>query len=240
MKGFIVMDNFTHISLDDEGFFAHRQDEFGNDQRIAISEIRGAVAPPTTTEPGYYLVLGQGVHNNQNGKKPLFFLAEGEAALQEELCTKLSANIERFCCQGLYIDKKYEGFFYFLHRKLKRIETLRLIPADFTNDLEHGISFIKQWLFDKALLIPRSNDIILRRELEKMTGDATSHVLCPLINLIVGFDLQKKIFPPEEFIKQHKLKQGRALTGVSRAAWEELQMLRERLEQEDEYWNNVL
>jgi len=233
------MDKFTHISMGDDRFFAHKQDEFGNYQQTAVSEIRGAAAPPTTTEPGYYLMLGQAAQNNQNGKKPLLFLAEGEAGLQKELYAKLSSDIERFFCQGLYVDKRHENFIISLWRNLKKLETLRLIPTEFTDDPEFGIALIKQRLFDKTLVIPKSNDIILRRELEKMTHDGTSHVLCPLINLIVGFDRHKNIFSPNEFIEKHKTKQRCALTGVSRAAWEELQMLRERLEQEDEYWNKV-
>lgn len=116
---------------------------------------------------------------------------------------------------------------------------LRLVPTGFADDLEYGISLIKQRLFDKALVIPKSNDMILRRELEKLTGDGTSHVLSPLINLIVGFDRHQNIFSRDELIEKHKTKKRRELTGVSRAAWEDLQNIKDRLQREAEYQRDL-
>ena len=194
---------------------------------IRCAEIRGAVAPPTVCAPGYYLIVGRLFEKNKSGRCPLVFLAEGESGLQSELLDKLASDLCRLKCQVLYADQRQELFFLSLHRRILEINKTVLHQSVFLEHDDPGIALIRDWLSDRSLEVPKTPPTILRRELEKMTDDSTSYVIAPLKLLLVGFEIQNELFLPPWGPEDRKKELRTGLTGASRAAWEELDRIRQ-------------
>jgi hypothetical protein len=235
------MEKTTSVLIGDEGFIVHICESDGNDKNFVCSEIRGAVTPPAISDPGYYAIFAQKAQRNESGKKPLLLLAEGSSNLQEKLFDKLIADISGSKCQGVYLNQQYINFNISLSRRLKKQhEGVKLIPVpvQFEEDNDYGLPLIKQWLADKALYIPK--DTILRRELRKITIDSISFVIDPLKWLITGFEICERHFSTELFEQKKKSENRKGLTGISAAAWDELDRYRAKVEEHTSELNLTL
>jgi hypothetical protein len=221
------------VLIGSDGFIAHSCDSDRDDKTFVCSEIRGAVTPPTISDPGYYIIFGQKNERNESGKKPLLLLAEGSSNLQEELFDKLIADISDSKCQGVYLNQQHINFNISLSRRLKKQhEGVKLIPVpvQFEEDNDYGLPLIKQWIVDKALYIPK--DTILAKELGKMTSGSISFVIDPLKWLIGGFEICERHFSPEAFEEKKKSENRKSLTGISAAAWDEIDRYRAKVEEQ--------
>lgn len=225
------MELIKKVSLTAEGFQITKD----KGEIIHCAEIRGAVAPPTTCAPGYYLIVGRLFEKNQSGRCPLVFLAEGESGLQGELLGKLISDLCRLKCQVLYADQRQELFFLSLHRRILGIKDTLLHQSVFIEQDDPGIALIRDWLADRSLEVHKTPPTILRRELEKMTDDSTSYVIAPLKLLLVGFETQGELFLPPWGPEDRRKELRTGLTGASRAAWEELDRIRRQYEDDDDW-----
>ena len=229
------MEKSARVSISEEEFIVHICNSDGDYKTFVCSEIRGALAPPTTLNPGYYAIFAQKIERNESGKKPLLFLAEGKSDLQTELFDKLIADIMYFKCQGVYLNQKYANFNCSLARRLKPHQGIKLlpIPPQIEENDDHGLPLIRQWLADKSLEILK--DTILGRELGKMTSDSISFVIDPLKWLVAGFEICERHFSIELFEEKKKSESRKGLTGVSKAAWLDLDRYRKIIKEQQEY-----
>jgi hypothetical protein len=225
----------SHVSISTEGFHVHYQSDDEKDEIVRCSEIRGAVAPPTVSAPGYYLIVGKLFEKNKSGRNALLFLDEGESGLQRDLFDKFISDLSRLKCQVVYTDQRQEIFFRSLYRQISKIT--KFYPSTVLEHDDPGIVLIRDWLSDKSIIIPKTHPTILKRELEKMTDDNTSYVINPLKLLLVGFEIQNELFLPLWGHEDRKKKLRSGLTGASRMAWEELDRIRQMNQDDD--WTDL-
>ena len=105
------MQRITHIQGFGGGYHVHGITDNGVEDYIPINEIRGAITPPTSECPGYYLIMGQKKRENNNGKNPALFIFEREDESIDKLFDALTDDIVKFKVRILYADKNKAGFF---------------------------------------------------------------------------------------------------------------------------------
>ncbi len=183
------MQSISHLSpAEDGGFRAIGITDNGVKDRVPILEARAAAVPPTGTEPGYYLILGQKLEALPNGKRPLLLLAEGMDDNQGKLLKRLGDDARRLNVRVIYaIDGT--GFHTALWELFRSAQGIRIQPAPFPEDLEYGLAMIREWLQDKALDVPdvRYQQTELRSQLERMMAKNMGFVADALRFLIGGF-----------------------------------------------------
>lgn len=135
--------------------------------------IRGGISWPTATRPSYYCVLGLKEEPTLTNKRPLVLLDEGETSLIEKSFEKLTIASTRLLCSRFYADlnEANQGYQNSLYRYVRehKIEGIWLEDASAFYTLERGISLIKQWQHDKALVIPENT--ILHEHLSSIPLD---------------------------------------------------------------------
>ena len=164
--------------------------------QVPLIAVRAAITPPRSDRPGYYLVLGTRFERNETDKHPLIFLAENEDGLQSSLLKKLSDDASRLRVQTVYADEGNEGFFSDLWRHFKAVREVRVARALHPQDVDYGVSLIREWLGDNALDVPQYTSTILRRQLGSMTAETVGlmSVIDPLRFLVSGFVNNPPVF----------------------------------------------
>ena len=174
------MQSISHVSeaQNKDGYHAVGVSDNGIKDTVPILESRAAAVPPTGTEPGYYLILGQKLEQLSNGKRPLLFLAERTCDNQGKLLRALGDDARRLNVRTIYAVEG-TGFYTALWELFKGAQGIQIAPAPFSEDADYGLAMIKEWLLDKALDIPdaRYQETEIRRHLEKATDKNASFVV---------------------------------------------------------------
>ena len=89
------------------------------------------------------------------------FLAENEDELQSSLLKRLSDDAARLAVQTVYADEGNAGFFSDLWRRFKAVREVRVARALHPQDVDYGVSLIREWLGDNALDVPKYTPTIL-------------------------------------------------------------------------------
>ncbi|MBE9572149.1 MAG: hypothetical protein IMF11_16090, partial [Proteobacteria bacterium] len=135
---------------------------------------RGAITWPTAKSPAYYCIFGLKDEPTLTEKNPLVLLVEGEeTSLIEKFFERLTLNSTRLFCERLFADlrEENEGYKKSLYEfvRERKVEDIRLSDSSRFENIEYGISLIKQWHHDNALKI--GEDTILRKQLKEMGPD---------------------------------------------------------------------
>jgi hypothetical protein len=156
---------------------------------VPLIGVRAAVTPPRSDRPGYYLILGMRFEKNESGKHPLIFLGEHEDELQSSLFKRFYNDAARLAVERVYVDQGNPGFFSGLWLNFRDLREVRVSPALHPEDVDYGLSLIREWLQDDALDVPKYNPTILRQQLGSLTTETLElgTVIDPLRYLVSGF-----------------------------------------------------
>ena len=183
------IEEVKYVTKDSGGFRVHGIDDKSVEVQVPLIDVRAAVTPPQADRPGYYLVLGVRFSKNESGKHPLMFLAEHEDVLQSSLLKRLSDDAARLSVQTVYADESNAGYYSDLWRCFKTVLEVRVCRALHPQDVDYGVTLIREWLGDNALELPRYTSTILRRQLGLMTVETVGmmNVIDPLRFLVSAF-----------------------------------------------------
>ncbi len=208
------MKKLLSVQLFANEVLAHVLNDKDVKETLVLSEVRGAVAMPTPTAPGYFIFLGKQRSRNEFGKHPLHFLAEGEDPALHSLFEKLSDVAVKVECRIVYAVQKREKrdiggpwreLWNFIHEK--RLN-LQLIPAPSANDIDYGKVLIGEALKTKALILPRTAPTIIKAQLQRMVPDSDGdefYAFNALRFLLAGFSKYKSELPfVEQRVKDRK------------------------------------
>ena len=179
------MKKVTHVQPFGEGFMAHAVNALGTRIQIPIWEARCGIAGPTQSHlTYYYVILGQRKGVSEIGKEPILFLAEAKCDSQSALFEKLTDDLNRLRCKAVYADRTGDkDFFQLVWQQIKPVSVnTRLMPAPFAENVPQGKALILEWLKDESLLIPKSQDTVLRKELMKLSEEVGNE--SPVLNAI--------------------------------------------------------
>ena len=192
----VPVEEVKFVTKDSVGFRVVGIDDKAVEVQVSLIAVRAAVVPPQADRPGYYLILGMRFERNESDKHPLIFLAEHEDELQSSLLKRLSDDAARLAVQTIYADEGNKGFFSDLWRQFKAVREVRVCRALHPQDIDYGVTLIREWLGDNALDVPRYTSTILRRQLGSMTAETMGlmNVIDPLRFLISGFVNNPPVF----------------------------------------------
>lgn len=178
----------SHMTRTDGGYHAVGHTIKGDKESVPILEARAAVVPPTGSEQGYFVIMGQELNAIPNGKRPLLFLSEGKSDNQRELLQKLSDDAGKLAVRVVYAVEN-TGFYELLWNAFKSVNEVSVRPAPFPDDVDFGLALVKEWLIDKAVKIPEAGHFQteVRKNLELATESTTGFVIDALRYLIGGF-----------------------------------------------------
>ena len=243
----------VNVEKSADAFIINKIDETGLKQRIPCREIRGAVIPPDALNrlPGYFLLLGI----KSDNRKSLMFLTESEEADPKELINTLVGLETKYRFHAIYtggFSNPTPGvlpdrFFIDLHENFKEnIPWVRLCPDPYADNISMGINFIAQLELEKGF-DPSLEDSVLRRHLNnQQIGELPGcefYGVHGLRHILGGLSIHKRL--DIQAIESHReaalrKKSLNSLSGISGAAWEEAERIKENLRQQDEYWNDFI
>ncbi|MGA8241011.1 MAG: hypothetical protein WB818_10580 [Desulfobacterales bacterium] len=125
----VPVEDVKYVTKDSLGFRVVGIDDKAVEVQVSLIAVRAAVTPPQADRPGYYLLLGARLEQNESGKHPLMFLAEYEDELQGSLLKRLSDDAGRLRVQTVYADEGNKGFFSDLWRQFKAVSDVRVCPG---------------------------------------------------------------------------------------------------------------
>ena len=136
--------------------------------------VRCGLSWPAAASPGYYCLVGQYSKSNPIGKYPLLLLREGQDQLVNSLFRKMFDDLGVFCGEEIYSDlsenfRSYMIAFGLYRRNERESQHLTLKFAPFYQSFVHGVSLIKEWKNEDALIIPK--DTIVHNQLREMQVD---------------------------------------------------------------------
>jgi hypothetical protein len=144
----------------------------------AYAGIRGGVSWPNHLAPGYYCIFGEAYnrhydYRHRETRRPLRFLAEGEAETLERLFDSMTDDAAVLGCKTFYVDLDREDHADFFRSCMDggRFH-VSLAMAPFAGDFQVGVGLIEGWrhtgAFRDAGLPPES---ILSDQLRKITKE---------------------------------------------------------------------
>ncbi len=245
-----IMKN-SQIEKTGDGYIVYRQNVEGQEERIAVQEIRAAiVAPDRTTDPpmpGYYLLLGKLKGEDSDDMPELVFVTEAEEASPKALFQKLVVDEEENRFNTLYTEpyrfSDVPDFIHDLHSYLneKNIRWVRIVQTLhlYGDDPGQGVNIIGQWA--GRINIPEETTV--RYQLREKVGpknfkDPTLYAFTALRYLIAGFKLDKSSFIDEvkkRRAKAKKIEVRKNLDSASRFAANEFGYICRRLKEEDDW-----
>ena len=178
------MKEITHVSAWASGYHAYLKGVDGKKEVIPVSDIRGAVSPPMSENPGYFLILARKHSRDEVKKQPLIFIAEGESPLQDQLFKKMSDCLAKMQCKLIYTDIGKEGFYQALLNNFEE-HKVTFWQAPFVEEPEHGKVLIREQLSKKLLEMPTEST--LYNQLLKMTPDSMGFAFDSLRFLLGGY-----------------------------------------------------
>jgi len=211
-------------------------------------EARCAIVAPNKlfSLPGFFLLLGKDKSENSQDIPRLTFIEEVERPTSEELFAELIKKEEKFRFHTIYFEKYPTGignippdFILGLVKYLrKKAPWLRIIPAIYSADVTQGVDLLNQW--SEKIDIPEES--ILRRQLKNIKRDScddpSHYTFTALRFLLAGFKHDKSFSErsvEKKRAKALKEESRKKLTGADRAAWSELDEIREELDQEEDW-----
>jgi hypothetical protein len=240
-----------NVEKSGDEFIVNRIDETGLKERIPCREIRGAVVLPDALNrlPGYFLLLGI---KGENGKS-LIFLTESEEADPKALINTLIGLEAKYRFHAIYIGGFSnltpgvlpDRFFIDLHENFKEnIPWVRLCPDPYADNISMGINFIAQLELEKGF-DPSLEDSVLRRHLNnQQIGELPGcefYGVHGLRHILGGLSIHKRL--DIQAIESHReaalmKKTFKSLSGITKAAWDEVERTKEKLREQDEYRND--
>ena len=225
------------------------------DEKRGIVDIRGAIVAPDrlNSTPGYYLLLSRLKGEGPDDTPELIFLTEVEQSSSKALLGKLVEDEEKYRFNTIYTEPYPTGpsnvppiFILSLHKYVNRPEHIpwvRIGPASFFygSDIKQGVHLLAQWKGRNK--IPK--ETVLWKQLGRIKADNFEdpifYAFTALRFLLAGFRLNKTIKGCEtDRLEAKKIDARKGLTGASRVASEELAYFFQRIEEENEYFNNFL
>ena len=156
-----------------EGFQAHALNDAGAEIKVPMRQVRCGVSPPMGSSLHfYYLMLGQRLGENPSGKEPLIFISEFAGESQEEFFRKLGEDLNKMRCKVIYSDFDVQNEFYLAVHNRFSSSSVSIHPAPFASDIPYGKTLIREWLKDKALVLPEYRDTILRSGLSYVDNES--------------------------------------------------------------------
>jgi len=208
-----------------------------------LTDIRGAIVAPDRTvgsgTPGYYLIFGK-LKN-----KDLVFLKEVEETSAAALFKELVADEEQYRPHTIYTDP-FQGtdvpdFIRDLFDlEKKKFRWIRTITSSYFygDDPRQGVNIIGQWA--GKFTIPQETTLRYHFDTVNLNpekyDDPNFYAFTALRYLFAGFKLDENYSEQVAKSRARALKKEsrKKLTGVNRAASDELNEIREALEQEQE------
>lgn len=205
-------------------------------------EIRCGIVPPMmlTRIPGYFLAIG--VKNDRLG-----FLLEFEEPNPVKFIENVIALENELRYHMLYTIMKTSGtltdsFFINLYKACKdAIPWIQIVPAPYSEDINQGINLFSKVMYNNAF-DPPPEDTVLYQHLKiqaDIEPDDNNYGFHALRYVLGGISIQPRL--DIEGIGQsrsdwQKAKKKNDLTGMSKAAWNELQEVRKEQRESEELW----
>ena len=233
----------VNVEKSADAFIINKIDKTGFKERIPCREIRGAVVLPDALNrlPGYFLLLGIKSVN----AKSLIFLTESEEADPKTLIKTLVGLETKYRFHAIYTGLSSltpgvlpDRFFIDLHKSFKEnIPWVKLYTDPYADNITVGINLIARLEHGKGF-DPPLEDCVLRRHLNNI--GIGEHPGCEfygvhaLRHILGGISIYKRL--DIRAIESHResalrKKEFKPLTGSSRAAWAELDHLRDLTKQ---------
>lgn len=164
----------------------------GKPQRLDIYvDVRGGITWPTSSAPGYFILLGLKKERDLAGKRPAAFLVEGQHTERDRFFEMLVAQARKYHAQQLFanLSDRFSGFRFSLEQFIRNRGAVGLNVFDSSTfpDTEYSVSMIRQAGRDGRLSLPVNTTVV--SQLKSMTKD----------------DLKGN--PEEEFFAVHALAQ---------------------------------
>jgi len=146
------MNNIHHAEHAGCSFnIVHEDDQADN---FMIDAIRCGIVWPTSEAPGYFCTIGRRPDYNDQHKKPLVLLTEGEYELPKDLIQAISGQVTVMKCKAFYTDvnERTVVFIDDLETYLSRFHPgSTTIDAPYLRDWIMGVLSVQQWMHDKSL-----------------------------------------------------------------------------------------
>jgi hypothetical protein len=164
------------IFMDREKLIFQYSKEPGSMQRVdTYLTTRAGISWPSPNSPGYYCILGLKDESTLTEKRPLVLLAEGEDELMEKFFERLSVTANRLFCNRIFANLEHNKGFedsLFKFVRQRKLEGIRPWDSSEFEDFDHGVSLIRQYKRNNALII--SEKSILLTQIQSMTPDDLS------------------------------------------------------------------
>ncbi len=207
-----------------------------------MDEIRAAIIPPIPYKriPGYCLVM-----KVEDGL--LTFIAETQDDNWIQLLSTILDLEQSFRYSVLYTimqpkDRIMDSFFLDLYKQVRsQMPWIKVMPAPYANDIPQGIAlFTKALMGGGFVMPPESSTLFSHLRIEAKVLPEDDHYAFHALRFILsGLSIQPKIDVDgvaearDEWLKAMDRND---LTGMSRAAWDELDELKQEQKQEQEEW----
>jgi hypothetical protein len=229
-------------------FTINKIDETGLRERTPCLEIRGAVVLPDALNrlPGYFLLLGI---KAVRGKYSLIFLTESEEVDPKALISTLVRLETKYRFHAIYTgglsnitpDVLPDRFFIDLHTSFKEnIPWVRLYTDPYADNISVGINLIARLELEKGFEPPLEDNVLRQQLNNQQIGELPGsefYGVHALRHILGGFSIHKRL--DIKAIESHReaalrKKTLKSLTGCTRAAWAEIDHIRETIEQQEE------
>ena len=239
----------VNVEKSEDAFIINKIDETGLCERIPCREIRGAVVPPDALNklPGYFLLLGI---NATRDNYSLIFLTESKEANPKALIDTLVGLEAKYRFHTIYTAGFLnpapgvvpDRFYIDLYSSFKEnIPWVKLYADPYADNISVGINLIARLELEKGFE-PPLKDSILRQHLNRQEIGALpgseSYGVHALRHILGGLSIHQRL--DIKAIESHReaalrRKSIMSLTGISRAAWEEVDHLKRMADQFEEY-----
>jgi hypothetical protein len=237
-----------NVEKSGDAFTINKIDKKGHQERIPCREVRGAVVLPDALNklPGYFLLLGI---KSFNGKYSLTFLTEGEETDPKALINALVRLETKYRFHAIYtggLSNLTPGvlpdrFFLDLHASFKEnIPWVRLYTDPYTDNISVGINLIARLELEKGFEPPLEDSVLRQHLNNQQIGEPPGsefYAVHALRYILGGLSIHKPL--DIKAIESHReaalrKKTFKSLTGSARAAWAEIDHIRETIEQQEE------
>ena len=151
------MKRLKKISKAGTGYVADYIGDNGEERRDYVMEIVGAIIPPESLSPGYYLFLGLMFDQLPAGPHKILFLSEGLGQVRTQLIFAMNDDAVRLNASTVYADQANKGFF--AHLWSINSSTWWLKPAASTKNIDYGSALINEIVVSKAIDWPKDSTV---------------------------------------------------------------------------------
>ena len=155
------------------GFWIEITKDNGQIEREHLRGARGGLSWPSSSSPGFYIILGQLSKTLPNGRRPLRFLKEGSHHIVSNLFQEMLNAMGEFQAYEIFSDVsfKYQNYILDFHHfyRTRKLQRIKLLPAPYFQSFGHRIYVTKKWVQDGALEIGEA--ATLREQLRTIKED---------------------------------------------------------------------